>query len=131
MSQENVDRFLEALASWNRRDLAGVLRIMDPEIRFEHRLAAFQGSCVGLEEVKEFLRDIADNFATWEIDSRDVRDLGDRVLALGINHATGQGSGVETELPFAVVATFKDGRITHYIDFGDREQALEAAGLTE
>jgi ketosteroid isomerase-like protein len=130
MSQENVDRFSEALKSWNRRDLAGVLRIMDPEIQFEHRLAAFQeGTYVGLEGVSAFLADFAENFDTWEIDCRDVRDLGDTVLALGINHATGKGSGVETELPFAVVASFSKGRITHYIDFGDKEEALEAAGL--
>jgi ketosteroid isomerase-like protein len=130
MSQENVDRFSEALKSWNRRDLAGVLRIMDPEIQFEHRLAAFQeGTYVRLEGVSAFLADFAENFDTWEIDCRDVRDLGDTVLALGVNHATGKGSGVETELPFAVVASFSKGRITHYIDFGDKEEALEAAGL--
>ena len=35
MSQENVDRFVEAVESWNRQDLPGVLRFMDPEIRFE------------------------------------------------------------------------------------------------
>ena len=45
MSQESVDRFLEAVAASLARDLVGVLRIMDPEVRFEHRLAAFEGSC--------------------------------------------------------------------------------------
>jgi hypothetical protein len=69
----------------------------------------FQGSSVGLEGVRAFLADFAENFDTWEIDCRDVRDLGDTVLALGINHATGKGSGVETELPFPVVASFQRG----------------------
>ena len=53
------------------------------------------------------------------------------MLALGTVHATGKGSGVETELPFTVVARFRDGLITHFTDFGDRDQALEAAGLSE
>ena len=67
-----------------------------------------------------------------EIDCPDVRDLGDhRVLGLGTIRATGKGSGVETELTFATVATYRNGRLTHYIDFGDRDQALEAAGLSE
>jgi len=131
MSQENVDRFLEAVESWNRHDLPGVLQLLDPEIRFEHRLAAFQGIYVGIEGVKTFLADVAEHFDTWEIDCRDVRDLGDRVLALGTTRATGKGSGVETELPYAVVASFSQGRCTHSIDFGDKEQALDAVGLRE
>jgi ketosteroid isomerase-like protein len=131
MSQENVDRFLEAVQLWNRQDLPGVLRILDPEIRFEHRLAALEGSYVGVDGVRGFFADLAEHFDTWEIDCRDVRDLGDRVLALGINHATGKESGVETELPFTVVASFRQGRITHFIDFGNKDQALEAAGLRE
>jgi ketosteroid isomerase-like protein len=131
MSQENVERFLEVVKSWNRHDLPGVLRFLDPEIRFEHRLAAFQGSYVGVEGVRTFLADLANHFDTWKVDCRDVRDLGDRVLALGITRATGKGSGAETELPFTVVASFSGGRITRFIDFGDKEQALEAAGLSE
>ena len=80
-----------------------------------------------------FLADLAEHFDfdTVHIACPDVRDLGDRVLALGTVDATGKRSGVETELPFTVVATFRDGRITHFIDFGDRHQALEAAGLEE
>jgi ketosteroid isomerase-like protein len=122
---------LEAVQLWNRQDLPGVLRILDPEIRFEHRLAALEGSYVGVDGVRGFFADLAEHFDTWEIDCRDVRDLGDRVLALGINHATGKESGVETELPFTVVASFRQGRITHFIDFGNKDQALEAAGLRE
>jgi hypothetical protein len=61
MSQENVERFLEAVESWNRQDLSGVLRIMDPEIRFEHRLAALQGTYVGLDGVRSFLADARTN----------------------------------------------------------------------
>jgi ketosteroid isomerase-like protein len=61
----------------------------------------------------------------------DKSKRGDQVLALGTTSLTGKGSGVETELPFAVVARFKDGRMTHFTDYGDRDRALEAAGLRE
>jgi len=53
------------------------------------------------------------------------------VLALGTIEAIGRTSRVETELPITVVARFKDERITHFTDFGDRAKALEAAGLRE
>jgi len=34
-------------------------------------------------------------------------------------------------VPLAIVASFRDGLITHLKDYGDKDQALEAAGLRE
>ena len=67
----------------------------------------------------------------FQVEYADVRDLGDRVLALGTLRAVGKESGVETEAPYTVVVTFRNGLVTHFIDYGDRDRALEAAGLTE
>ena len=131
MSQENVDRFVKLIEAFNRLDTVGALGFMDPEIRFEHRLGALQGDYSGLDGVRSLFVDFAEHFETLQIHCPDVRDLGDRVLALGTVRATGKGSGAETELPFTVLASVSDGRITHYTDFGDKDQALEAAGLSD
>jgi ketosteroid isomerase-like protein len=131
MSQENVDQFMKCIEAFDRMDVPGLLRLMDPEILFEHRLADLYGSAVGLEGVEAFCADVAEHFDALKVECPDVRDLGDRVLALGTARITGKGSGVETELPFTVLARFRDGRMTHFTDFGDRGQALEAAGLSE
>jgi ketosteroid isomerase-like protein len=131
MSEENVDRFLSGLAAFNRHDMPGALRFMDPEIVWEHRLAELDGKCVGPAAVMRWFTDLYDHFQAVEIDCPDVRDLGDRVLALGTLCATGTGSGAETNLTFATLATYRHGRLTHYIDFCDRDRALEAAGLWE
>ena len=132
MSQENVDRFVEGIEAFNRGDLEALFRGWDHEIRFEHRLADLQGTFVGIDAVEAWFADTSEAFDSGaRIECSDVRDLGDRVLALGIVRATGRGSGAETKLPFTVLATFRDGLIIHYVDYGDREQALEAAGLSE
>jgi ketosteroid isomerase-like protein len=131
MSQENVDQFMRTIEAFDRMDIPGVLGLLDPEIQFEHRLSELQGSYVGQEGVEGFLADVAEHFEALKVECPDVRDLGDRVLALGTTRITGKGSGVETELPFTVLARFRDGRMTHFTDFGDRDQALEAAGLSE
>jgi len=131
MSQENVDGFVQGFEAFNRHDMPGMIRFMDPEIVWDHRLADLQGKLAGTEAVVGWCTDLYNHFQTVEIDCPDVRDLGDRVLGLGTIRATGKGSGVETELTFAVVARFREGRMTHYTDFGDRDQALEAAGLRE
>jgi hypothetical protein len=39
--------------------------------------------------------------------------------------------GTESRLPLTVVTRFKDGLLTDFIDYGDRTEAFEAAGLRE
>jgi hypothetical protein len=34
-------------------------------------------------------------------------------------------------VPYTVVAKFRTCLLTHFTDYGDREKALEAAGLSE
>jgi ketosteroid isomerase-like protein len=131
MSEENVELMREGIEATNRRDLEAVFRGMAPDIHFEHRLAALQGSFVGIEGVRSWFADLVEVFDSWRIECEDIRDLGDRVLALGTVRTIGRESGVETELPLAIVAEYSDGFITHYIDYGDWAQALEAAGLEE
>jgi ketosteroid isomerase-like protein len=129
MSQANVDRFVKGIEAFNRNDIPGLLRSWIP------RSTTSTGSrhCrdVGFDDVRGWFADLAEYFEKGQVQCPDVRDLGDRVLGLGTFRATGKESGVETELPFTVVARFKDGLVTHFIDYGDRDQALEAAGLRE
>jgi ketosteroid isomerase-like protein len=57
-------------------------------------------------------------------------DLGDKVLALVSFHATGRGSGVPADGELAYLMTLRDGRVSEWGLFGDRERALEAAGVS-
>ena len=65
MSEENVDRFVQAVEAFNHSDIPGVLRVMDPEIQFEHRVAALQGNYNGLDGVKAFFADFGESFDAW------------------------------------------------------------------
>lgn len=131
MSQENVDLLRESIERLNRKDIPGHLRGMDPEIRYEHRLAELQGDFTGVEAVRNWIEDVSQHFDHWRIDC-EIRDLDDdRVLALGTLRTVGKKSEVETEAPYAVVARYRNGLMTHYIDYGDREKALEAVGLSK
>lgn len=140
MSEENVERFIEATEAFNRmteraeanlEDLRGFLGIMDPEIQFEPQQAALEGGYLGHEGVIQWLADLAQHYAGGHMDLPDIRDLEDRVLALGTLRVIGRGSGIETDVPVAVLARFENGLMTHFKDYGDKRQALEAAGLRE
>ena len=59
-----------------------------------------------------------------------MRELPDgRVLALGSIRIRGRGSGVETNVPTAVIASIEEGRMIRFKDYGEYSQALAAAGL--
>ncbi len=133
MSRENVERFIEAAEAFNRRDVGALLQIMDPGIQFEPQQAALQGTYVGHQGVGEWLADLVQHYEieSGHVDYADTRDHGDRVLGLGTLRFTGKGSGIQTEAPVAVVASFRNGLMTHFKDYGDKDQALKAAGLSE
>ena len=63
--------------------------------------------------------------------SYQFEDLGNQVLAWGTIHVRAAGSGVETDIASGGLFEFKEGKIVRWEDFGSREGALEAAGMSE
>jgi ketosteroid isomerase-like protein len=98
---------------------------------FEPLRAPVSGAYEGHEGIRYFLADTAETFDVFRFDYTDIRDLGDRVLAIGTLHIRARQGGTETDVPTAGIATYRDGRLIHRKDFGDRSKALEAAGLRE
>lgn len=131
MSQENVEAFQESVAAVNRGDWETVIRLMDPEVVFIPLRAPVQGDYVGHDAVRRFVQDTRETFDVFRCEYPDIRDLGERVLALGALRIRGRGSGLETEVPSTIVVSFKAGLMTHFQDFGDPQKALAAAGLSE
>ena len=78
-----MEVFLEWLGD-NRMDIPGALRLMDAEAQFEHRLTDLQGSYTGLERIEAAFEDVVEHFDALKVDCPDIRDLGDRVLALAL-----------------------------------------------
>jgi ketosteroid isomerase-like protein len=138
MSQENVDQFLAAAEAFNAlasagpgEDVSGFLGFMDPEVRIEPQQATLEGIYLGLDGVRAWLADLDEHYEDGHVHYDEIRDLGERVLALGILRVTGRASGIEIRVPLAVVASFRDGLTTHFRDYGDKDQAVEAVGLSE
>ena len=130
-----MDAFRRVIEGLNRRDTEAVLSELDPAIEWQMALQSVMGgeSAVyhGHAGVRRYIRDMDDAFADVEVDYPDVRDLGDRVLAIGRFRIRGKGSDVEIESPVAALADIKDGRGTRVLTFLDVGEALKAAGLSE
>jgi ketosteroid isomerase-like protein len=61
----------------------------------------------------------------------ELIDAGDQVVALVRGIGRMKDSDAEIDLRFAIVFTIRDGKIATGREYFTREEALEAAGLSE
>jgi ketosteroid isomerase-like protein len=101
---------------------------------FEMHLVGVGGEPVyytGARGVREFFRDVAQSWDSFQFKATELRDLGDRVLVLGDVRGCGRVSGVEVADRWAWIVELRDGRAASLRGFLDHREAFEAAGLSE
>ena len=133
MSQENIEAFERAVDAFNRRDIEAYLEQLDPEVEFHVALQGMPGGAPevywGHDGIREQLRDLHEAFTEFHLEISEIRDLGERVVAIGQLRARGKESGAEVESPIGYVVDFKNGKAVRLDDYFDPNEALEAAGL--
>ena len=84
----------------------------------------------GTEGLEYLVSVFEDNFDDWSWEVHDVRDAGDRVVALIEHGGRLKGSGAPISQPMGIVySAIRDGRINKARFFQSWDQALKAAGL--
>ena len=131
MSQENVEIVGRWVGSLGRGELPLDLTAEDVVI---DNIKDFpvQGPYSGHEGVRRWWEDLAEAFESFRIELVDCAQVDDeRVLAE--NRATGRfrGTGIPLDFPWAGLITVRDGKVVRAVGYFSRQQALEAAGLSE
>ena len=85
----------------------------------------------GVDGARTFLSEWTDAWEDWELELEALYDAGDRVVALVHQHGRSKGAGMPVEMSFAQVWTLHDGKQARMEMYSDRDEALEAAGLSE
>ena len=70
-------------------------------------------------------------FSEIQAEQTQIRDLGERVVAIGHLRGRGSESGAITESAIAWIVEFKSGKVIRVREYLDPKKALEAAGLRE
>jgi ketosteroid isomerase-like protein len=135
MSQENVEAFKRFADANNRRDVEALLAELDADVEWQSAvLGSLGGEATvhrGHDGVREMLRDLYEAFSEFRVEFSEIRDLGDRVVAIGRWVTRGEESGVETTPPLASVVDFENGKAIRVRSYLDPNEALEAAGLRD
>jgi ketosteroid isomerase-like protein len=134
MSQENVEIIRDAAAAFNRGDLDAWLEYVADDI--DHRAVEGalddHGPIHGKDAVRVYLEDWVGTFDNFRSEPVELIEAGeDKVIAVTRISGRAKLSGVETDLTFAALYTIRDGKIVRGREYWTKEQALEAAGLSE
>jgi len=136
MSEENVEIVRRIHEAVEHGDIDTVLGLYDPEIVWVFTRSPF-GEFLkndvyrGHEGLKRMFRERYDD--AWreiEDELQEVIDAGARVVSVVSTHGRGRASGAEVRKTHAGVWTIRDGRVVR-VEWMSREEALEAAGLSE
>ncbi len=85
----------------------------------------------GHQGVQRGIRELEEAFSEIQAEQSEIRDLGERVVAIGQHRARGKESGAITESPLAWIVEFKSGKVIRVREYLDPKEALEAVGLSE
>jgi ketosteroid isomerase-like protein len=130
MSQENLELIRAGFAAHNRGDLDALTQVYDPDVVFETLLL---GTHHGNEAIRLIYEENQKTLSGYSVDPIELIDTGDQVVAVAQVNGVGPASQIamEDRDRFAFLFTIKNGRVVREQAFRNREEALEAAGLSE
>jgi ketosteroid isomerase-like protein len=126
MSRQNVEVVRRLFDAYNRGDYDDAVACLAPDVVYE---VGQEVSASGRDEVRAM-------WDRWETAWDEIRtvpeefiDAGDHVVVAVQYTGRGRGSGIEYHDRLFDVYTLRDGLCVHKLEFRDRSDALEAAGL--
>ena len=133
MSQENVE-IVQSL--YRPADPSRFFDLLDDRVQLDASQASLlpdQSELIrGKEAVLDFFRRYWGTWDEYVLKPAEIIDADqDRVVVAHYERGSGKGSGVPFERRWAVVYTLSAGQLVRIDQFATREQALEAAGLSE
>ena len=122
--------------AFNRRDWDALLEGLDPEVEWHGaRDIPWEGEAAvyrGHEDVRQWFEELEEVFPDVHSEFPEIRDLGDRIVAIGKIGTRGAVSGAATESrPVAYVIDYENGKATRIWSYMDPAEALAAVGLSE
>jgi ketosteroid isomerase-like protein len=100
---------------------------------FEVDLSRALGPWRGVFGLDQILRVLGEYLETWEsarLEPHEFIEAGDLVVVPGTQHLKGRG-GIEVSASATVVWTIRNGAIERVSMYQERQDALEALGLSE
>jgi ketosteroid isomerase-like protein len=131
MPQENVEIVRAFFAAVNHGDLEAALKDAAPEFELDWtRAVGPQRGVFKLDQARTLLLDFLEAFESVRMVPNEFIEAGDQLVVPQTGYIRGR-DGIEVTARIALVWTFRDGAIVRICLYQQKQEALEAAGLSE
>ena len=137
MSQENLEIVRELIEA-NRSDdlearIEASVALWDPNCEYTSRTAVVEPHTYrGHDGIRRYIGDLAERWATWRSEVVDVVEVRPDTVVASIRFcAVGKDSGAPIEARLGIVFVLSDGMLLRGHTYQNRDEALEAVGLSE
>jgi ketosteroid isomerase-like protein len=133
MSQENVDRMRQIFEAWERDDRRETEALLREGLAPDYEMHPLYLDKVyrGVEGVWAMWADAREIWEDYRFEREEILDWDDHVVVIGRVLGRGKASGVPINQPLAMLFTFRDDKAVRGRSFTSKQEALEAAGLSE
>ena len=131
MADDKVEVVRGAVDAFNRGDWSGFLEYAAEGFEFDlSRASGPEHGVFDADGTRALLERFAENWESLTIETDDLIEAGDHVVAAQTLHARGR-DGIDVPSRVTWVWTFSDGAVTRAAMYQDHEEALRAAGAAE
>jgi ketosteroid isomerase-like protein len=133
MSEENVEIARRFFGFWPDRDFSAIEEFMGPDGVIDMSRNVFNpGIYRGFDGFQDWLAVVDETWDDFRADPEEFIEVGDSLVTAVRVSGIGRSSGVQTEMLIFGIWRFDQGKVTRFTGgYRDRDEALEAAGLSE
>ena len=131
MSQENVEIVKANIDAYNREDWDAFYKDMAPgfELDFSRAVGPWRG-VFGLDQARRVVEEFRETWESDWVEPHEFIEAGDCVVVPWTMHGRGRDE-IELVGRATFVWTIRNGAIERVTMYQDRQEALEAVGLSE
>jgi ketosteroid isomerase-like protein len=124
------ERVLQIYDEWGRGNFRAGTDLYDDNVMLVVRPEFIDpGVHTGREALRNFMHNFLEPWKEITIRAEDIRVVGDSVLVDVVQRGTGFASGIESELRYFQLWTFRGGKVIRIESISDPDEAREAAGV--
>jgi ketosteroid isomerase-like protein len=131
MSQGNVEIVRKVYGAWARSDPSQAFDCLDSEVVWEAiEDAPDAGTYRGHSGVKRYMDDWLQDFEHFAFEFDQPVEVDGRLILEQWGRNRGKGSGLNTEIHYGAIYTFRRGKVFTVKEYNTYADALEAVGLS-
>jgi ketosteroid isomerase-like protein len=131
MSKSNVEIVRSLIDAWNRREPGLDAYHDDAEWDFTRsRFGEIRHRWTGVDGMREVFGKVLAAWAELRVEPEQILDAGDEVVVVARHIGRRPDSGLEISDGGAYVIAMRDGKVSKFTFYPDKDEALESTGVS-